>query len=201
MSTHADAVAVSPFMMRKLGKENREMGIRLAQVEFHNMLAELQNPQVFELKIDFPDDPAPDLAPPLLSVQPIAGRMPVLNVTLGRTAWVLHPEELPVIGIFIPAATPQEISSALAGLITAHYTETFARFVFLCEELRPIPLLGRYNFAVEHLGKTKPNAAARRLNLRFGVVEIRHLLTSALLWRQTGETDKIQKSGGRQDFP
>ena len=110
--------------------------------------------------------------------------MPVLNVTLGRTAWVRAPEDLPVVGIFVPAGEPAALARALSGLITAHYTAPFARFVFLCQELRPVPLLGRYQFTVEHLGKITPNAAARRLNLRFGVVEIRDLMSGGLLWRQ-----------------
>ena len=79
MSTHSDAIAVSPFMMRKLGKENRELGVRLAQVEFHNMLAELENPRVFDLQIDFPNPPADDLD------APFRGRLPACtSPTWGR---------------------------------------------------------------------------------------------------------------------
>jgi hypothetical protein len=183
MATHQEAIAISPGLLRRLGRENREMGVRLAQLEYHNMIAELENPQVFELSIDFPDAPAPDLVPPLLSEQPISDRMPVLNVTLGKTAWVRVPEDLPVIGIFVPAADHETLKRAFIKLVTEHYMAPFARFVFLCEELRPVPLLGRYRFTYEHLASTKPHDAARRLNLRFGVVQIRHIVTGALLWR------------------
>ncbi len=186
MATYQESVAISPALVRRLGRENREMGVRLAQLEYHNMIAELENPKVFDLRIDFPDEPAPDLVPPLLSEQPISERMPVLNVTMGKTAWVRVPEDLPVIGIFVPKSDYETLKRAFIKLMTEHYMAPFARFVFLCEEMRPIPLLGRYSLTYEHLGRIAPNAAARRLNLRYGVVQIRHIVSGALLWRAPG---------------
>ena len=98
MATHQDAVSISPALLRRLGRENRQMGVRLAQLEYHNMIAELENPSVFDLDIDFPNAPAETLTPPLLTEHPISTRLPTLNVTLGQTAWVRTPEDLPAIG-------------------------------------------------------------------------------------------------------
>lgn len=183
MPTHPDPVPVSPAVLQRLARENKEMGQRLAQLEFHKLQEELANPDLFDIQIDFPGDPAPTLVPPLLSEQPISEHLPRLNVTLGKIAWDSTPEKLPVIGIFCPDVESTVLRSALGALLSVHYTQPFARFVFLCETLRPIPFLGRYQLTYEHLGKTRPIDASRRLNLRFGVREIRHLVTGNLLWR------------------
>ena len=183
MATHQDAVSISPGLLRRLGRENRQMGVRLAQLEYHNMIAELENPSVFDLDIDFPNEPAETLTPPLLTEQPISNRLPALNVTLGQTAWVRTPEDLPAIGIFVPSTESETLKVAFIKLITEHYMAPFARFVFLCAEMRPAPLLGRYKFTFEYLGNTPPSDAARRLHLRYGVIQIRHIVTGALLWK------------------
>ena len=183
MATSPDPIATSPATLRQLARENQEMGARLAQLEFQAMMRDLSNPHLFDLRIDFPNDPGPWLIPPVLTEDPSSQRLPRLNVTLGKTAWVHDPASLPVLAMFVPDTDSLTLREALGSLLTVHYTRPFARFVFLCESLRPVPFLGRYELTYEHLGKLPPAVAAQRLRLRFGVEQIRDLVSGQLLWR------------------
>ena len=56
MATPADPVSVAPSTLRRLARENQELGIKLARHEYRAMLSELSKPEVFDLAIDFPND-------------------------------------------------------------------------------------------------------------------------------------------------
>jgi len=183
MATSPDPIATSPANLRQLARDNQEMGSRLAHLEFQAMMRELSNPNLFDLRLDFPNDPGPWLVPPVLTEDLSSQRLPLLNVTLGKTAWVNDPASLPVIAMFVPDTDSLTLREALGALLTVHYNRPFARFVFLCESLRPVPFLGRYQLTYEHLGKLPPAVAAKRLRLRFGVQQIRNLVSGQLLWR------------------
>ena len=183
MATQPDPATIPPAMALRLARDNQEYGRKLAGHEFQAALAELRNPRVFELSIDFPNDPAPDLRLPLLSSPEELRHMPRLNVTLGSTAWHIAPEGLPVIGIYCPDEPHEVWRAALTTLLTAHYIEPFARFVFLCSGFRLVPFLGRYQFVYEMLGPQQPLDTTRRLETRFGMKELRHLVTADSLWR------------------
>jgi hypothetical protein len=183
MATSPDPIATSPATLRQLARDNQEMGSRLAHLEFQAMIRELRNPNLFDLRLDFPNDPGPWLDSPMLTEDPSSQRMPQLNVTLGKIAWVYDPASLPVIAIFVPDTDSLKLRETLEALLTAHHTHPFARFVFLCESLRPVPFLGRFELTYEHLGKLVPVDVARRLRLRFGVQQIRNLVSGQLLWR------------------
>lgn len=162
------------------------MGVQLAAHEFRRMIAELSNPSLFKLELDFPgEEPAvsPDI--PLIIDDPIARKLPRINVNTGSIVSVQNPESLRPIGIYIPESPPEELRTALRALMTAHATEPFARFVFLCDTFRPIPFLGRYKFVYEYLGSTPIEHAAERASLRYGITEIRSLVGAVCLWNRS----------------
>ena len=41
----------APSLLTRLARDNRRMGIRLAQLEFRELRAELANPSVFDLQV------------------------------------------------------------------------------------------------------------------------------------------------------
>ena len=183
MVSKQENLNVSPGMVRRLLRENRTMGVQLASHEFRRMLTELSNPSLFMFELDFPGEtPAPASDIPMIVDDPIAQNLPRLNVNIGSIVSVQNPNSLPPIGIHIPDAPPDELRPALRALMTAHATEPFARFVFLCDSYRPIPFLGRYNFVYEYLGATPLERAAERAALRFGIKEVRSLVGTRQLW-------------------
>jgi hypothetical protein len=177
MTTKPDLVAASPGLVRRLLRENQQMGQRLAQYEFGKMQKELGNKELFDLEIQFPGI-APARTPriPPVTLDPVARRLPAINVPLGSIAWVQNPQTLPVLGIFVPDCPQATLRKALHGLLIAHATEPFARMVFICESLRPIPFLGRYKFAYEYIGATALAEVAERMALRYAITQIRDLL-------------------------
>lgn len=184
MGQSIDPDVGSPALLRRLARENQMLGPRLAQLEFQQMMRELENPSLFELKIDFPEQKsAPPLTLPNLADHPMANRAPVLNVTLGKTAWFEMPDSLPVVGIFVADHLQHETRLALAALLRQHYAAPFARFVFLCASMRIIPFLGRYEFTYEYVSAQNPVTLARRLRLRYGMEQIRDLLNGQPIWR------------------
>ena len=187
MASKQENLNASPGLVRRLLRENRTLGVQLAAHEFRRMMAELSNPTLFMLELDFPGEtsvPAPDI--PLITEDPIARKLPRINVNTGSIVSVQNPESLTPMGIHIPDIPPEELRPALRALMTAHATEPFARFVFLCESYRPIPFLGRYKFVYEYLGATPLDRAAERAALRFGIKEVRSLLGTRKLWGQKG---------------
>jgi len=182
MDNATNTSAPAPSVLRRLARDNREMGRRLARHEFRVMSAELKNPNLFELSIDFGSvDPGTVLAAKTISDDPIAAIMPRLNVTLGRIAWVETPADLPVMGLFVPDAPARMLTAALIEFMTSHHAAPFVRPVFLCQTLRPIPFLGRYGFTYDVLGDAPLESAAERLRLRYGMQQIRDLVSGDLL--------------------
>jgi hypothetical protein len=184
LASKQDNLKASPGLVRRLLRENRTMGLQLAAHEFRRMLGELSNPSLFMLELDFPgEEPAASPDIPLIIDDPIARKLPQINVNTGSIVAVQNPESLPPMGIHIPDIPPEEMRTALRALMTAHASEPFARFVFLCNTFRPIPFLGRYKFVYEYLGSTPIARAAERAHLRFGIVEVRSLVGTELLWK------------------
>lgn len=190
MATQPDPIEVSPQMLRRLARDNQEIGKKLAQHEYELVIAELANPKVFNLEIDFPNAPAPEIRAPLLFDEADVAHLPRVNVTLGTVAWDVSPAKLPVVGIYCPALDHDTLREAVSALITAHFTKPFARFVFLCDDIRLVPLLGRYQFTYEHIGAHDVMALAMRLRRRFGMQEIRDLVTGNRLWAAPSDEPK-----------
>ncbi|SFS22247.1 hypothetical protein [Yoonia litorea] len=185
MASKQENLNVSPGLVRRLLRENRTMGTQLAQYEFRRMSGELSNPTLFMLELDFPGE-TPVASPVLPSVvgDPVSRKLPLLNVNTGSVLVVENPEALPPMGIHIPDLPPEELRPALRALMTAHVSDPFARFVFLCDTFKPIPFLGRYKFVYEYLGETALAAAAERASVRFGISEVRSLVGTQVLWRK-----------------
>lgn len=169
-------------LMNRLARENKRMGQRLAQMEFRDMLADLDNPALFDLRIDFgthlpPAEPFwPDTAD-----TPLGRRLPALEVPLGRIAWVEDPKALPVIAIHVPDQ-PERWRDGFRDLMKQHATAPFARLVFLCTSLRPVPFLGRYGFATEFVGTLPVTAIHRRIAARYGCLQIINFFDGNKLW-------------------
>jgi hypothetical protein len=175
-------------MIRRLARENRAMGLRLAQLEYREMRAELANPDLFEMAIDFPGAGGPP--PPRLRAgadDPLGRRLASLNVPLGRIAWASDPDALPVVGLHVPGGDHGVLRKAFADLMKRHHAAPFARLVFCCEEFRPVPFLGRYGFALELVMGQRPGDYAPRLSRRFGLTEVRDLCTGAVLWQSCAD--------------
>ena len=184
MTLASDPNTAPQMLLRRLARENRAMGPRLAELEFRDMLAELSDPKLFDLEIDFPGDPASlPPAPKPLTDDPFSRLLPRLDLTLGKIAWVENPRDLPAMGIYCPDTPGDVLRDALRGLMTEHHSKPFARLVFLCESFRPIPFLGRYGLTYEHLGAIPVAQAAARLYRRFGIVQMRDILTGGPIWR------------------
>lgn len=171
-------------LVRRLTRENKSMGPRLAQLEFQNLSSELDQDGLFDLALDFPIEAWGQPAKlPNISATPMGVHLPSLNVTLGRTAWSTDPASLPVVGILVKDQDSAVLRAALLTLLRKHYVEPFARYVFLCETMRPIPFLGRYEFTYEYLGAQHPLEAAPRMRLRYDMVQLRDLTTGEALWK------------------
>ncbi|UZD89581.1 hypothetical protein [Cognatishimia activa] len=171
-------------LLRRLTRENKTMGPRLAQLEFQNLSKELDQDDLFDLALDFPNDKMADpLTPPNISMTPFADHLPSLNVTLGRTAWSPDAAALPVVGVLVRNVESSVLRPALKALLRKHYIEPFARYVFLCEVMRPIPFLGRYEFTYEYIGQQKPLEIAQRMRRRYGMVQLRDLTSGQALWK------------------
>lgn len=186
MANKQENLNVSPGFVRRIMRENGIMGKQLAEHEFKRMLGELANPSLFMLELDFPGETpveTPDV--PSIIDDPIARKLPKINANIGSILWVPNPDALQPMGIHIPDIPPEELRPALRALMTAHATDPFARFVFLCDSFRPIPFLGRYKFVYEYLGKTSVERAAERAAYRFGITEVRSLIGTSSVWRKS----------------
>lgn len=183
MASNQENLNVSPGFVRRILRENQSMGKQLAAHEFKRMLGELSNPSLFMLELDFPGE-TPVEAPIVPSIidDPIARKLPRINVNTGSILSVQNPESLPSLGIHIPDIAPDELRPALRALMTAHVTDPFARFVFFCDTFRPIPFLGRYKFVYEYLGNTRIAHAAARASFRYGITEVRSLVGTTAVW-------------------
>ncbi len=176
--------AYSAGLVSRLTRENKTLGARLAQLEFQNLNSELDQTDLFDLALDFPEKQmASPVAVPNISATPIAPHLPALNVTLGKTAWTSEPQALPVVGILVRDLESALLRFALRTLLRKHYIDPFARYVFLCEVMRPIPFLGRYEFTYEYVGQQDPVEIAQRMRRRYGMVQLRDLTSGEALWK------------------
>lgn len=183
----------SRALLRKLARDNAEMGPRLAQLEFREMQNELASPSLFDLNIDFPAGPTvAQLVLPPVATLPEARGLPALNVPLGKIAWISDEVELPVIGIYCRAAGGDGLRNALLGIMKSHHAQPFARLVFICAQFRPIPFFGRYNFAYEYIGLQPVEEAAPRLVLRYGITEIRDVEDGKVLFKKASDEVEIE---------
>jgi len=169
-------------LMNRLARENKRMGQRLAQLEFREMLTDLENPALFDLRIDF-GEPMPPAEPfwPDTCAAPLGRRLAPLEVPLGRIAWVEDPKSLPVIAIYVPDA-PEKWRGAFRDLMKQHGTAPFARLVFLCASLRPVPFLGRYGFANEFIGTLPVERICGRIAKRYDCSQIIYFFGGNKLW-------------------
>lgn len=169
-------------LMNRLTRENKRMGQRLAQLELREMLADLENPALFDLRIDF-GTRLPPAQPfwPDTHAMPLGRRLAPLDVPLGRIAWAEDPTALPVIGIHIPDR-PESWRPAFRDLMKQHAAAPFARLVFLCASLRPVPFLGRYGFAAEFVGPLPVARIGARISARYGASQIRNFDGGNKIW-------------------
>lgn len=183
MATKSENLNLSPGFVRRLLRDNRSQGLALASYEYRRALKELQNPEVFELKIDFQDKtPARDVKLQPIMNDPVAKLLPRLNVPLGTIVWVEEEQKLPVVGILTSAYNHKALITGLKALLTAHASEPFARFVFLCTSFAAIPFLGRYQFAYEYIGETYDSKTFERAAIRYGFKEVRSLVGAEIIW-------------------
>lgn len=189
MSTKPENLNISAGLVRRLMRENRSLGSKLAGHEFRRMLKELSNPALFGLELDFPGEKLA-AAPVLPSIEddPVSRRLPALNVPLGSIVWVEAASELPVLGIHVPDLPAEDLRIALRALMTAHASDPFARFFFLCESFKPIPFLGRYGFAYDYIGQTPLKDAAARAARRHGIREARSVVGTKILWKPASDS-------------
>ncbi|MDC0739507.1 hypothetical protein N6L24_14555 [Cognatishimia sp. SS12] len=184
MTQNDDTHLSAPALLRRLTRDAEAMGPRLAQLEYQLLAKELETPGLFDLDLTIEaTGHAEPLRLPDLNDMPQRARAVALNVTLGKTAWVETPEALPVIGVLVRSADLMALQHALAALLKQHYQQPFARFVFLCTTMRPIPFLGRYEFTYDYIATENPLIAAQRLKLRYEMQQIRDLITGREIWR------------------
>ena len=188
MASKQENLVISAGLVRRLTRENRSLGTKLAGYELRRMLKELSNPTLFGLELDFPGEIASDPMPlPSIENDPVAERLAPLNVPLGSIVWTETVMDLVTLGIFIPNLPAEELRLALRALMTAHASDPFARLFFMCENFHPIPFLGRYGFAYDYLGKTTLEEAARRAQKRHGISEVRSVQGSKILWKASDD--------------
>ncbi|SOC05604.1 hypothetical protein [Rhodobacter maris] len=175
-------------LLNRLARENKRMGQRLAQLEFRELLADLENPALFDLRIDF-GTRLPHAEPfwPDTQTTPLGRRLPPLEVPLGKIAWVEDPKSLPVIAIHV-SDRPENWRDGFRDLMKQHATAPFARPVFLCASLRPVPFLGRYGFANEFVGPLEVTRLCGRIAARYGCLQIVDLFGGNKLWPECVNT-------------
>lgn len=168
----------SQAVIRRLVLENEALRMKSARHEFRQLQAELSAPEPFKLDVALAEPAQPgDVAVPGLAVPP----GPPLPVPEGS----IQPEplapDLPIMAVYDDRLQDRQLAAALLGLLKTQYHAPIARLVFLCSSFEALPFLGRYGYAVEHIGQTEPDLALARLHMRFGVTQIRSLGTGALL--------------------
>ncbi|MEO8243312.1 MAG: hypothetical protein ABI832_13470 [bacterium] len=168
-------------VLRKLTEQAANRGPRLAQLEFESLLREIEAGGWQQLVLAF-DRPNVGKGA-LLTPPPILAASPVLQVPLGRIAWVPQPEHLPVVAIDVPALPAGDLTAQLLLLLSEHHRKPFMRLVFLSETTAPLALLGRYGFAVICRGDTPAIDIAQAEAARLKLSELRRLSDAAVLWR------------------
>ena len=164
--------------LRRLEAENAALRQRSARHEFRQMERELTAPDPFRLDL-MADHATGPRAPALpLVTEVMAAPLPVPAGAIQPEAL---PEGLPVIAVHDDGLAGPHLAAALLGLLKTQYRAPFARLVFLCSSFEAVPFLGRYGFAVEHIGTVDPASVLPRLHRRYGVRQIRSAGTGALI--------------------
>lgn len=162
----------------KLDRENEVLRARLSRHEFRKMERELASEDVFRLDVHASAvDTPPALAVPAIG-DALLPRLPVPSGSIQRER-LSH--RLPAVAIHDGGLRGRALALALTGLFKAQYRAPFARLVFLCSSFDAVPFLGRYGYAVEHLGQTDPVTQLSRLQRRYGVTQIRSIGSGELI--------------------
>ena len=169
---------------RRLAQENEALRRKLARHEFRQLERELTSEDPFKLEIHAPsEDVAPDIAlPPVEDI--LLPRLPVPLGSIQRESLVA---DLPVIAVYDDRLSGNRLAAALMGLLRMQYRAPFARLVFLCSSFEAVPLLGRYGFVVEQVGRADPASFLTRLYRRYGATQIRSVGTGELIAERDGD--------------
>ena len=164
--------------IRRLEAENAALRQRAARHEFRQMERELMAPEPFRLDVTEAEKAGAQAPVLCLRAEVLAGPLPV---PAGSIQPGTLPESLPAIAVHDDGLSGHQLAAALLGLLKTQYRAPFARLVFLCSSFEAVPFLGRYGFAVEHIGPVDPAPALARLHRRYGVSQIRSVATGALI--------------------
>jgi hypothetical protein len=172
--------------VQQLEEENSALRQKLARHEFRQLERELTSARPFRLDVLTTSDPRPEPPPEPPTIPEIEDAMlPRLPVPMG-TAFASTPgDDLPVIAVHDDGLTGSRLAAALLGLFKTQYRAPFARLIFLCSGHEAVPLLARYGFIVEVIGRRPPAEVMGRLHGRYGASEIRSLGTGALIVEKT----------------
>ena len=163
--------------IRRLEAENDALRLRSARHEFRQMEQELTAPDPFRLDVAGGDQGVRNPFVPF-ATDFTAAPLPVPTGSIQPEAL---PADLPVIAVYDDGLAGRQLAAALLGLLKTQYRAPFARLVFLCSSFEAVPFLGRYGFAVEHIGGAEPASTLARLHLRYRVTQIRSAGTGALI--------------------
>ena len=163
--------------VKRLEAENEALRRRSARHEFRQLEQELLAPDPFRLDVMAG---AKEGAKPVLPAasEGLAAPLPVPDGSIQPEPL---PPDLPVIAVYDDGLGGRQLAAALLGLLKTQYRAPFARLVFLCSSFEAVPFLGRYGFAVEHIGGVEPALGLERLHRRYGVRQIRSAGTGALI--------------------
>ena len=158
--------------LNNLERENSDLRQRLARHEFRQMERELRSDTPFALEIhgEGPAVPGDAIVPDAADLP-----LPRLSVPMGTIHGAEPASALPVICVYDDGLTGVRLAAALMGLMNTQYRAPFARLVFISASFEAVPFLTRYGFAVEHIGRTKPETVMERLHRRYGAGQIRSL--------------------------
>lgn len=179
----SDAHASANHIIRRLERENDALRLKSARHEFRQLEQELLSDDPFKLDII-----TTDAFPGGCTWMPDGDTqgLPTLSVPAGSIQPTELASDFPVIAVHDDGLTGRALAAALLGLLKTQYRDPFARLVFLCSSFEPVPLLGRYGFAVEHVGQAAPASIIERLHRRYGVYQIRSVATGALIVETAG---------------
>lgn len=177
-------------LLRRAGIERQELGERLARHEFQALRHELSEEDPFSLRVELggvphvpdPRDPAETL-PEFHADESTMRLLPKLPVPLGRIAWTGRPQDLPVTGILVGPLEERRLADLLLALLTEHHRTPFARLVFLCRDLAPVHVLGRYGLISHDIGEAPLEYVAAMMTWRYGMVQVRALEDGQKLWQ------------------
>jgi hypothetical protein len=179
-SSHAQAA-----LLLELSHDRRRQAEQLARHEFRLLMNDLQSGDF----IYAPDSDFAAYSPPPLEFnndhalcKAIYSGLPVLNVPVGSIAFSANLTQLPCIGIQIIGDEPGEIKRSLINLLSEHHHSPFCRPIFLCRRLDLLPFFRRFGFAVYYQKARWVHEDYELLQLRYGLTQIRSVVSGAVLW-------------------